>query len=187
MNKHDLRVQKTKESIHQALLILLKEKQLASIKITELCQLAQINRGTFYFHYVEVSDVFQEFFEEMIEDLRISYDEPYRQTPELEIRNLDPKTVRLFHHVKKYEQFYRIILSRDVSIKYYYMLFDEIKNNCMNDIRTFQTINENHFFYSYSANAIIGLIIEWSRRDFKDTVEEMNVQLVNILKIQHSI
>ena len=71
MNKHDLRVVKTKKGIHQALLHLLKNKPLAHIKVTELCKAANINRGTFYFHYEEVGDVFKELFEEIMFDLRI--------------------------------------------------------------------------------------------------------------------
>ncbi len=37
-------------------------------------------------------------------------------------KKLDRKTVRIFHHVQKYEEFYRIILSKEVSAEYYYML-----------------------------------------------------------------
>ncbi|WP_342573836.1 hypothetical protein MHH37_16510 [Solibacillus sp. FSL K6-1781] len=42
MNKNDLRVIKTKKTIHKALLLLLKKKSLPQIKITELCKEATI-------------------------------------------------------------------------------------------------------------------------------------------------
>lgn len=185
MNKNDLRVVKTKQSIHLALTNLLKERPLTQIKITELCSEANINRGTFYFHYREVGDVFKELFGEIMLDLKKSYHEPYRQTNSLEIRNLDPKSVRIFHHIKKYEEFYRIIFSKEVSAEYYYMLFDQIHSLFAEDKNVVHPKEPNHYICSFSANAIIGLIIEWSRNDFQESADEMNVHLVNILKRFH--
>ncbi|HIW34105.1 MAG TPA: TetR family transcriptional regulator C-terminal domain-containing protein, partial [Candidatus Paenibacillus intestinavium] len=175
---------KTKINIHKALLNLLKNKTLAQITITELCKEACINRGTFYFHYEEIGDVFKELFEEIMLDLKDSYNEPYRHITVLDVEKLDPKTVGIFHHVKKYEQFYRIVLSEGVSTKYYYMLFDEIRSNFISDKNTKVRGTVNDYFYSYTANAFIGLIIEWYRRDFQESVDEMNIQLVNIVNLR---
>lgn len=181
LNKNDLRVLKTKQNIHVALTNLLKNKPLTLIKVTELCKEASINRGTFYFHYQEVGDVFKELFEEIMSDLQKSYNEPYRHKAFFTAENLDPKTVRIFHHIKKYEDFYKIILSKEVSTEYYYMLFDAIRSLCIEDKNIVHSGNPTEYLYSYSANAIIGLIIEWYRHDFQESADEMNVQLVNIL------
>ena len=51
MNPADNRVRITKMMIRNALLQLLKEKTLQTITVRELCQVADINRGTFYTHY----------------------------------------------------------------------------------------------------------------------------------------
>jgi AcrR family transcriptional regulator len=183
LNKNDLRVIKTKNSIHLALTNLLRKKSLTRIKVTELCIEANINRGTFYFHYQEVGDVFKEFFEEIMLDLKESYNEPYRHTDFLDVKNLDPKTVLIFHHIKKYEDFYKTVLSQEVSIKYYYMLFDEIRSISIENKYAVHHGKLNDYLHSYSANAIIGLIIEWYRNDFQESADEMNVHLVNILKL----
>lgn len=161
----------------------MKKKPLAQIKVTELCREANINRGTFYFHYREIDDVFKELFAEIMLDLKESYHEPYRHTEFLEVENLDPKTVRIFHHIKKYEDFYRIIFSKEVSTAYYYMFFDEIRAICNDDRNVVYFGEPSDFLYSFSANAIIGLVIEWYRRDFQETADEMNIHLVNILKV----
>ncbi|MBM7580386.1 TetR/AcrR family transcriptional regulator [Jeotgalibacillus terrae] len=182
MSKHDLRVVKTKERIHYALTECLKEKPLSRIKITELCKTANINRGTFYFHYQEVGDVFMEFFEEIMEDLKDSYEEPYRHNVFLDVKNLDPDTVRIFHHIKKYEDFYSVIFSEKVSISYYYMFFDAVKEVLEKDPHSEKIDGPRDFFFSYTSNAIIGLIIEWYRRGFRDSAEDMSRNLVFILK-----
>ncbi|MFB1098641.1 TetR/AcrR family transcriptional regulator [Terribacillus sp. JSM ZJ617] len=182
MNKNDLRVLKTKQNIHLSLTNLLKKKPLTQIKITELCKQANINRGTFYFHYQEIGDVFKELFEEIMIDLRKSYNEPYRYKEYIDREKLDPKTVRIFHHVKKYEEFYKIILSKEVSTEYYYMLFDEIRSILFEDKHT-AYLEEKDYLFSYMSNSIIGLIIEWYRRDFQESADKMNIHLVNILKL----
>lgn len=186
MNKNDLRVIKTKRGIHEALLKLLNKKPLTQIKITELCKEATINRGTFYFHYEEVGDVFSEFFEEIIQDLKASYDEPYKVLGKenFSVDRLDPNMVRIFHHIKKYEDFYRIVFSNNVSSNYYYMLFDEVRANLITDENNLHHKFANNYFYSYQANAIIGMIIEWYRNDFKESVEEMNFHLTEIVKFK---
>ena len=51
----DLRVEKTKGSIVNAFLSLRAKKPLEKITVKELCQLARINKSTFYTHY---SDIF---------------------------------------------------------------------------------------------------------------------------------
>jgi hypothetical protein len=115
-------------------------------------------------------------------DLKESYNEPYRQTDFLDTKNLDPKIVRIFHHVKKYEDFYKIILSEVVSTKFYYMLFDEIRSISIESDNVGAHGELKDYLHSYSTNAIIGLIIEWYRNDFQESADEMNVHLVNILK-----
>ena len=58
MNNKDLRVIKTIESIENALFELLKSKPLDKITVTELARLARINKGTFYLHYMDISDLY---------------------------------------------------------------------------------------------------------------------------------
>lgn len=188
LKKKDLRVIKTKKAIYQALTHLLKDKLLTEVNVSELCREASINRGTFYFHYEEVGDVFKEFFEEVIGDLDESYNEPYKHTSTLELKNLvyknlDPKTVRIFHHVKKYEDFYRIILSNNVSTTYYYMFFDAIHTNMIEDSQIGKYDESKKYVYAFMTNAIIGLIIEWYRNDFEESVDDMNIHLVETLNV----
>ena len=186
LKKSDLRVIKTKKAIYQALTHLLKDQLLTDIKVSELCREANINRGTFYFHYEEVGEVFKEFFLEVIGDLEESYKEPYKHISALQLKtsafkNLDPKTVRIFHHVKKYEDFYRIILSDNVSTTYYYMFFDAIRSNFIEDSKIGKYDDSKKFVYSFMTNAIIGLIIEWHRGNFEESVDVMNIHLVETL------
>lgn len=55
----DRRVKRTQELLTQSLITLLKQKSPRDISVTELCQLADINRGTFYLHYSDINDMIQ--------------------------------------------------------------------------------------------------------------------------------
>ena len=45
----------TEECLKNALIALLKDKELADISITELCEMANLERSTFYAHYEDIS------------------------------------------------------------------------------------------------------------------------------------
>lgn len=58
--KPDLRIRKTKRALYQALEDLLKKKSLNQITVTELSALAEINKGTFYLHYGDIYELYQD-------------------------------------------------------------------------------------------------------------------------------
>ena len=50
----DLRIVKTRKNIREAFLTLRSKEALEKIKVTELCELAMINKTTFYKHYNDI-------------------------------------------------------------------------------------------------------------------------------------
>ncbi|WP_054957936.1 TetR/AcrR family transcriptional regulator [Paenibacillus dakarensis] len=68
----DLRVKYTKNILKEALLKLLSEKPIHQITVTHLCKIAGINRSTFYFHYTEMYDLFEQIENEFIEKIHLS-------------------------------------------------------------------------------------------------------------------
>lgn len=188
MNKQDMRVLKTKSSLQQALLTLLKTIPLEKIKITEICREANINRGTFYLHYTTVEDVFHDFFQEVILDLQTSYDEPYKYTIPFEIAKINPKSIQIFHHIKRHQSFYEIVFSKNTNKSYYYMLFDQIRLNVGRDYKPNQISDvSKEYIVGYQANAIIGLVIVWYENGFNETPEEMSRKLHKIVRAFHTI
>lgn len=187
--KTDLRILKTKVALQESLLSLLKERALESISITEICKAAKINRGTFYQHYGKIEDLFEEYFKEIMKDLAESYQEPYRHVTRLEATKLNPATIRIFHHIEKYKKFYFIVFSKNVPLSYYYLLFDEINNLMQQDFQTHQASEVADglaidMLSAYQSNAILGMVLQWYREDFKKSATDMNEQLVKILNIR---
>ena len=187
LSVNDLRVVKTKQALHNALLTLLSNKPLENISIAEICRVAKVNRGTFYLHYEQKEKLFEEYFQEIVEDLYNSYEEPYRTTKTIMKNELDPNTIRIFHHIERFKLFYRIVFSKNVPLTYYYMLFDEIQALLKRDLAQ-NKIGEitTDYYSAYQANAIIGMILEWYRHDFADSASTLNQQLAAILRFDEN-
>ena len=65
----DLRIVKTKANIREAFLELRSEHMLEKIKVTQLCQLALINKTTFYNHYQDIYALSEEIEDETISSI----------------------------------------------------------------------------------------------------------------------
>lgn len=186
MNKHDLRVIKTKQILKKALLRLLGTTPLEKMKIAELCREANISRGTFYLHYETIEDLFEEYYAEIMDDMRKSYLEPLKIAKLVESKKIEPAMIRIFHHIKNYERFYRICFSNKIPMAYYYMLFEQISALLRIDLISYDKNGmDTGYTTAFHANAIIGIIIEWYRRDFQDSAEQVSEQLVKIVNLHY--
>lgn len=184
MNENDLRVIHTKKALHETLLGLLKTKTLESVSISALCRAARVSRGAFYMHYKDIGALFDEHVRNLLSDLEESYYEPYKHVAELVPSHLDPSTVRIFHHVKKYRPFYEIVFDRKSSLSYYYALFDKIKSLMRESTGTVAFGDtDRELMVAYQANAIMGLLLAWSEEGFARGPDEMSEQLAGILKL----
>ncbi len=65
--KLDRRTRYTKMVICDALLTLMEQKPFGKISVTEVCKKADINRGTFYLHYLDLEDVLDQLLQEILE------------------------------------------------------------------------------------------------------------------------
>lgn len=73
----DRGVRKTKKALRESLGILLETKEINDISVKELTELADVNRGTFYYHYEDVHQLLKETEKELLlgfETLLASYE-----------------------------------------------------------------------------------------------------------------
>lgn len=68
--KTDARVRYTRMRIQEAFFACLEEKPVNKITVKELCDLAEINRATFYKHYADPFDLMEKMEEETLAELR---------------------------------------------------------------------------------------------------------------------
>lgn len=74
--KSDLRVTKTRRLIKAAFLDLVQAKPVQKVTVTELAKRAEISKGTFYLHYVDIYDLYNQTVKETVSKIAGSFD-PY--------------------------------------------------------------------------------------------------------------
>ncbi|GAE25357.1 transcriptional regulator [Halalkalibacter wakoensis JCM 9140] len=68
-SKLDRRIKYTRLALQESFIKLMQEKPLTKITIKEVCELADINRSTFYSHYKDLYDLLNQIEDGIIEDL----------------------------------------------------------------------------------------------------------------------
>jgi len=185
----DLRVKKTHDSLQRALLVLLNEKSLENITIAEICRIAEINRGTFYLHYKNVHGVFERYFNDIVKDLKFSYDFPYDVTKD-NLSMLTPEMIQIFHHVKKHEAFYRIVFDEKTPMLYYHKLLETIRSFILDShLEETEHISDQQLEYlaSYTGNSIMGILIQWHKEDYVLAPETLNKYIYDFYRLNETL
>ena len=100
--KTDVRTRFTKKVIVEAFLSLLREKSLSKITVKEVCEIADINRSTFYKYYLDCFDLVEQLEQEAL-----------RETGEMiqAMRAQKPETVltQMLEQVQKLAELFRLL------------------------------------------------------------------------------
>ena len=151
----------TKKVFREVLLELLQSKPLSKITISEICEKADLNRSTFYAHYMDVGDLLHDIENEMISNIPKVYDnDGYRgktvKTAELE---------SFFDYVKEHAFEFRVLLIDSDSNAFFESLKNAILKYYISVNRTYLSLDKE-FQLIYSVNGAIGMMLEWIKRDF---------------------
>lgn len=108
----DSRGRRTEQAITASFLSLLEKKPISQITVTEVCQLAQINRATFYKHYLDVYHLQDALESQILEDLETFL----RDHAFSESGNYEAMMTELLSYAKRYgHTFYLLCSSNAVS------------------------------------------------------------------------
>lgn len=173
-NNANQRVMLTKRLISEALVEMLKTRNINKISIRELCQIAGINRTTFYNHYGSQYDVLNEMAEAYIQSTSLKI------LNYLELgKNIFECLTIVLQYIKENIEFTKLLINQDnydlVSyIKISLPQFDEmVIRNIKEDI----SIDKKKAISSYVQYGIVRLIKEWIDSDCLRSPEE-EVELI---------
>ena len=160
--KTDRRIRKTKQQLQEGFIHLRKTKNIKYITVKELCELTDLNRGTFYLHYRDIYDLSEQMENEIIlkfeELLNLSTAE-VANNPQLVIC----KTFELIKHNGEMTFFNKLkTIIRDACFKYWTELFSRPKK-----VETFD------YFFNFMLYGCIGLIESWLNNGLKESPKEM--------------
>ncbi|MBT2646832.1 TetR/AcrR family transcriptional regulator C-terminal domain-containing protein [Bacillus sp. ISL-34] len=179
----DRRIRKSKMALKESLISLMQNKDFREISITDIVELADLNRGTFYKHYQYKEELLEEVMEDVIADLILSYREPYKNVETFTINELTASVIKIFEHVANYANIYTLILKSNAWPTLLERICNELKKLPLEDLEDYRPnpkINME-LASSYQAYAILGMIIEWVNTGFKYSADYMAEQLLEIL------
>lgn len=180
--KIDRRIIRSKEALKHAFMQLMSQKRFATISITEIVELANYNRGTFYTHYESKEALLDEIMSELIEDLLRSFRAPYEKTDVIRINELPAASITLFDHIYEHASIYTILLKSDVLSLVRDKMFEALKNIVTEELEhTVSDINQE-LMTIYSMSALLGLVFYWIENGFVYSPSYMQEQLVKMLQ-----
>ncbi len=174
--KTDRRVRKTKQLLRTTLIHLLMEKKLNTITVKEVCELADINRGTFYLHYRDVFDLFEkiedEIFQEIVESIQKHAPPEVIGAPD----HMLPTFLDVFQYLSENYDACIVLLENNRNQELFERLAQIGCDNCVtNWMKMFHVEDRNvvEFFYFFTVSGCIGIMKYWLDNGRKETAQEL--------------
>lgn len=176
--KTDGRVKYTKMVIKESLIKLLKQKSISKITIKEICEVADINRATFYSHYLDQYDLLHQIQKEVVDGITNylhGYDKNSKEAPKEII-------VMVLEYMKENAELFDILLNSDSEIEFQH---DLIKIFYLQKLTTLSETNQlckediEYIFYFY-ASGTLGVIQKWLNDKMKKSSKELAELIVQM-------
>ena len=167
----DVRVRYTKMFIKQSLTELLKTKPLKKITVKEICEKAEINRATFYKHYLDVYDLLDQIENQLIEELKQALKAEHNRQPKV-IFNL------IMSSLQKDSETYKALFSEHGDPEFRLRILEKSwslidKNFIKNSIGHIPE-ERQEYVYRYMAHGCYGIINQWLIKGMTDPIEEIS-------------
>jgi AcrR family transcriptional regulator len=178
--KTDRRVRKTRDRLRQILIEMLHKRDLKDISVLELTAQADVNRGTFYLHYKDIYDLFEQIENDIIQDF----------VNLITAQDLTATGIRehllmsAFRFLEANVTVIDVILRVDET-KFLDRMLTVIRPQSDTEWRKFFPVGNPQFFeyyYTFITSACIGLFRQWfdqGRHESPDFMARLSMKLVS--------
>ncbi|WP_042204248.1 TetR/AcrR family transcriptional regulator [Paenibacillus camerounensis] len=190
-DKTDRRILRTRTLLRTVMLDLASEKPLETITVKELTETAGLNRGTFYLHYQDIHDFYEQYKNEVLEQYE-SIIKKLGGTRETREPFIDPPSgyVRPFEYVLEHKHFFKIFLGFGGDTNLSLQMTELINQQFINAYRVnHQQIKsadipvKQQYLFAYLASAYVGTMQFWIQRDFDLSPAEMAILFSKISRL----
>lgn len=159
----DSRVLKTEQAIKEAFMELVKEKGYNQVTVSDICKKANINRNTFYLHYLDKDDLVGKMLktaystmDNALKEYTITYKTSMRKISEIQIR----WGIRnLLSFMESDKELYKTIL-QDESLNGYIDVMAKMLKKHIAELLDISNASGN-MIYEYAFSGMFGLIKQW--------------------------
>lgn len=179
---------RTKKLIQDSFMTILAKKSFDTITIGDITKQAQINRGTFYLHYVDKYDLLDriesQLFEELgkhVDELQASYNAESFTEEQAYVASM------LFSFIEKHAHMLQVFLGshgrNGFHIRFRDAFAEKVRANLETN-RHFQEVLDVplDYFLSFITAAFLGLIEQWIQNGLDKTPSEMTALYIEIIQ-----
>ncbi|PWW08788.1 TetR family transcriptional regulator [Paenibacillus cellulosilyticus] len=160
------KVKYTRRVIKESFLQLLLEKSIGKITIAEICQLADIHRGTFYQHY---HDVYQ-----LLESIENELFEKFKEMQLMQENSISSDASAAITLINNERDTCRAILGKFGDTKFLKRILDLYRQSSYNKYGKNGVKEEDfHFIYTYFTSGCIGVISSWVESGYQEQPEKI--------------
>ena len=173
--KVDPRIKRTNKYLRDALVELLKEKDVTSITIQEITEKAELTRGTFYLHYQDKQDFLMQSMNEVLEELieKVKPKQNNEDSAAVEENDESVSFLKLFEFIYDHSDYFKVMLSDRGLPQFRSHMTEIVKKRVYGEL--ISSIGETEdgldipedILISYITSAHIGVICSWLESDMK--------------------
>ena len=167
MDFTDLRILKTQERLQNALLELLKTKELKAITVKEICDMAHISRNAFYQHYGYKEDLFDQMVASATETIRESLNPLTSHVSLVETETFTSYAEKIIEGIDEVKELIYVMLKGDDG-KFLRQLSDLIFGQLIGNALPFFDVEDSselRLFYEFLSAGMAAFIIRWVLED----------------------
>lgn len=175
--KEDIRIRKTRDKLKQGLLEILKNEDIDSVSVTELCRYSGVNRNTFYSHYKEPSDLLEEIENELVASM-------YSTLSNANLHNMSMYSFisSLFTQIYENKDVCSIIFSPHGNKNFIRNITEMVRGNVTSDwINKGMTELESNIMFSYCLSGALGVLESWVNDNYRTPVSEISQILTSLI------
>lgn len=166
----DRRIKYTRNIIETTFIDLLKEKEISKITVSEVCNIADVNRATFYRYYLDLNDLLYQIEEKFIKDL-------VDKLEESKTDNINENLLNLLKVLENNKKLVSIIFTPNPTNEgFLQKLVSIIRNVCKTKwTETLPSITKDEIEYGFTFifSGSYGIVRLWIKNNFNMPVEEL--------------
>ncbi|WP_193708330.1 TetR/AcrR family transcriptional regulator [Alkalibaculum sporogenes] len=164
--KDDRRVIYTKMVLRESLIKLLEKKNISQIYVKEICEIADINRGTFYAHYNDQFDLLNKIQDDLFENIKMhlsAYTNDDIHTPPVDM------VEKIFEYIKENSKLCKLLLSDGGDLKFQKRVLTLVYEKSINEITKNSSISKEdaEYIHAFQLTGCLGIIQKWLDDDMK--------------------
>ncbi len=172
IKKMDRRVKYTKMVIKESFVKILKQKPISKISIKEICDDADINRATFYAHYLDQYDLLQQIENEIVADINqylSNYD--FQNSNDVPVDAIE----KIMEYIMENSELFDLLLNSNGDMQFQQEITNIIGQQHFSSMiqNNFLSKENAEYIFHFLASGSVGIIQKWLKDGMKKSPKEM--------------